>query len=99
MGGQKFVCQKGTVPQIKVQHTKKHFTLMGFTALNGEPVLFLIILSGVRENLNIETGIDNTKDTIGDATDKDFFEKILVPVNCFLVDPPVHFEGKTYRVW
>ena len=75
VGGQKFVCQKGTVPQIKVQHSEKHFTLMGFTALNGDPVLCLIIVSGVRENLNIETGIDNTKDAIGDASDKDFFEK------------------------
>ena len=70
VGGQKFVCRKGSVPQVKVQHSERHFTLLGFTALNGEPVLCLIIVSGVREHLNIETGIDYTKETIGDATDK-----------------------------
>ena len=46
----KFVRKKGTVPQMKERYTEKHFTLMGFTDLNGESMLFLIIVSGAKLN-------------------------------------------------
>jgi len=75
IGGQKYVWAKGTIPQIKVQHTEKYFTLLSFTAISGEVVLCLIIISGTREHLNIETGIDPTKITTGDVTDSDFIDK------------------------
>ena len=44
---QKFAYEKGTHAQNKVQHTDKYFTLLGFTALTGEHVLCLVILTGV----------------------------------------------------
>ena len=36
VGGTFYACEKGTYAQNKVQHTVKHFTLLGFAALSGE---------------------------------------------------------------
>ena len=69
IGGSKYACERGTVPQNKVQHTDKHFTLLGFTALTGDPVLCLIIIAGVQESLSVESGIDPfVTQTYGDVT-------------------------------
>ena len=57
-----------------MQHSERHFTLLGFTALSGEPVLCLIIISGVREHLNMETGIDPTKPVLGNVKDDEFID-------------------------
>ena len=54
IGGVKYVFKKGTIPQNKVQNTDKHFTLLGFTALTGEPVHCVIIIAGSQQKLNIE---------------------------------------------
>ena len=95
IGGQKYVCAKGTIPQTKVQHTENHFTLICFTALSGEAVLCLIIVSGTREHLNIETGIDPTKHTTGDVTDSDFIDKNFGKDKVFPGGPSYNFRGKT----
>ena len=95
VGGAMLACEKGTCPQNKVQHTDKHFTLLGFTALNGEPVLCLVILAGVRETLNVESGIDPfvTK-TFGEATDTDYFDKNFGPGKLFPGGPTCRFQNK-----
>ena len=99
VGGQKFVCDKGYVPQIKVQHTERHFTFLGFTALSSEPVLCLIIISGMREHLNIETRIDPTKSVTGDVNDPEFIDKIFARESYFLGDHPVNTEARRYLAW
>ena len=50
--------EKHCTPQEEVQHKKKHFTLLGFTALSGELVLCLVLIAGAREELSVETGIN-----------------------------------------
>ena len=52
------MCEKHCKPQEQLQHKENHFTLLGFTALSGAPVLCLKIIAGVREELSVETGID-----------------------------------------
>ena len=95
VGGAMFACEKGTCPQNKVQHTDKHFTLLGFTALNGEPVLCLVILAGVRETLNVESGIDPfVTETFGEATDTDYFDKNFGPGKLFPGGPTCRFQNK-----
>ena len=94
VGGQKYVCARGAIPQVKVQHSERHFTLLGFTALSGEPVLCLIIISGVREHLNIETGIDPTKPILGDVNDENFIEQNFGPDKLFPGGPTCQFNGK-----
>ena len=51
IGGQNYFCERGTVPQYKVQHRDNHFTLLGFTALSGDPILCVIIISGADNTL------------------------------------------------
>ena len=76
VGGALYACEKGTHAQNKVQHTDKHFTLLGFTALNGEPVLYLVVIAGVREQLIIETGIGPLVEEIfGRPEDEDYFDR------------------------
>ncbi len=48
--------EKHCTPQEEVQHKKKHFTLLGFTALSGE--LCLVLIADAREELSVETGIN-----------------------------------------
>ena len=94
VGGQKYVCACGTIPQVKVQHSERHFTLLGSTALSGDPVLCLIIISGVREHLNIETGIDPTKPILGDVNDENFIDQNFGPGKLFPGGPTCKFGGK-----
>ena len=75
VGGQKFMCEVGAIPQIKVSTKDKHFTLMGFTSLSGEAVMCLLILTGVNEKVEVETGIDLTAPTYGDYDDDDYFDQ------------------------
>ena len=46
IGGQKYQCEIGTVPQIKASHSnERHFAVLGFTSLSGEVVMCLIIMA------------------------------------------------------
>ena len=95
IGGVKYACERGAVPQNKVQHTDKHFTLLGFTALTGDPVLCLVIIAGVREKLDVESGIDPfVTQTHGDASDKDYFDRNFGPGKLFPGGPTCKFLGK-----
>ena len=99
VGGRKVMCEKHCTPQEQVQHKEKHFTLLGFTALSGEPVLCLIIIAGVREELSVETGIDPIAITTGDVTINDFLTRILVRANYIPMDPFVYLKAKRFNGW
>ena len=75
VGGQKFLTAKGTVPYKKVLATEKRFTMIGLTALDGSPVMCILIIKGspTRNNINIETGIDITVEPEGDPKSVSFF--------------------------
>jgi hypothetical protein len=95
IGGAKYACEHGSHAQNKVQHTDKHFTLLGFTALTGEPVLCLVIIAGVKETLAVESGIDPfVTETFGDASDKDYFDKNFGPGKLFPGGPTCKFLNK-----
>ena len=38
IAGMKYCCEYGSIPNNKASHNDRHFTLLGFTALTGEPV-------------------------------------------------------------
>ena len=95
IGGAKYACKKGTVPQNKVKHTDKHFTLLGFTTLSGEPVLCLVITAGGQELLAIENGIKPfVTQTYRDASDNDYFKKNFGPGKLFPGGPTCKFLGR-----
>ena len=72
IGGAKDACEKGIHAQNKVQHTDKHFTLIGFTALTGESMLCLVILADIQEALSVEADINPfVTQTYSDASDND----------------------------
>ena len=51
IGGQNFMCEVGSVPQLKVSTKDRHFTLFGFKNLKGEPMMCLLILAGVKQKV------------------------------------------------
>ena len=57
-------------------------------------MLCLIIISGIREELSVETRIDPTAITTGDVTDKDFFYKNFGPGKLYPGGPTCTFKGK-----
>ena len=95
IGGQKYVCEIGTVPQNKVSHNDRHFTVLGFTALDGSPVLCMVIIAGVQQKYEVETGLDIEAEMVGDPTDKDFFERNRGKGKMYPMGPECIFRGKT----
>ena len=58
-----------------VSHNDHHFTVLGFTALDGSPVLCMVIIAGVQQKYEVETGLDIEAEMVGHPSDKDFFQK------------------------
>lgn len=95
IGGQLLLTAPGKVPQRKASSKNKRFTLIGLTALTGEPVMAVIILQGKRPQASLEAGIDINVDPIGNATDSDYLQKNSGPNKYFPGGPVCHFNGKT----
>ena len=94
VGGELMVCEAGKTPQRKINTRSKHYTLLPITALNGEPVMCVIIFTGKKENALCETGLDLSAEFIGDPDDVDFFEKNSGEGRAFTGGPKCHFRGK-----
>ena len=92
--GTKYCCEHGTIPNNEVSHNDRHFTMLSFTALTGEPVLCVIIIAGVTQAFEVEMGIDLDAPTFGNPTDKDYFEKNLGKGKLFPSGPECNFNGK-----
>ena len=95
IAGKKYVCEINSIPREQASHTDKHFTLLGFTALTGEPVLCLVIIAGVKEMYEVETGIDIDATPIGNPSDDDYFNKNRGKGKLFPMGPACTFNGKT----
>ena len=96
IGGQKYQCEKGMIPQIKASHSnERHFTTLGFTSLSGEAALCLIIIAGIKELYEIETEIDIEADAIGEPSDLVYFEKNRDKNHMFPMGSECVYKGKT----
>jgi len=47
VGGTRLICERGTVLKKVTSNTEKHFTILGFTTVNGEPVMCCVIIAGI----------------------------------------------------
>ena len=94
IAGAKYYCGRGCVPQNQSSSNDKHFTMLGFTALNGQPVMCLVIIAGVQEKWEVETGIDIDADQVGDCIDPDFFINNRGEGKMFPLGPDCTFKGK-----
>ncbi len=45
VGGEKFLCERTARPQIRAATKDSHFTVLGFTAATGEPIMCAIIFA------------------------------------------------------
>ena len=93
-GGAKYLCGRGGIPYQQSAMNDKHFTMLGFTALNGDPVLCLIIIAGVQEKFEVECGIDIDATPVGDPSDADYFEKNRGKGKLFPMGPECCFNSK-----
>ena len=79
----------------RVSVTEKRFTMIGLTALDGSPVMCILIIAQKVKDLSIETGIDITVDPIGDPKDGDhYFFNNSGPGKYFPGPPTCTFRGK-----
>ena len=93
IGGQKFMCEVGAVPQLKVSAKDSHLTLLGFMNLKGEPVICLLILADVGQKFEVKSGINMTAPTFGDVKDNDFLENGCGKGKMFPIGPDCTMNG------
>ena len=85
----------GSVAYDRVSVTEKRFTMIGLTALDGSPVMCILIIAAKTKDLSVETGIDITITPDGDAEDSDnFFFNNSGPGKYFPGPPTCKFRGK-----
>ena len=95
IAGKKYVCEIDSIPKEQASHTDKHFALLGFAALSGEPVLCLIIITGIKDMYEIETGIDIDATRIVNPTNSDCFVNNRGKGKLSPMGPEYVFNGKT----
>ena len=71
IGGEKFLCEVNTRPQIRVTTKDSHFTVLGFTTALGVPVMCSIIFAAKELHESWVLGFDATADWIGDEQNID----------------------------
>ncbi len=70
--------------------------MIGLTALDGTPVLCVLILQGMKRNLSVETGIDITVNPVGKTEDGDTYFFNNTGTGKYFPGPTVcQFCGKT----
>jgi hypothetical protein len=93
VGGEKFLCQADSRPQIKAATKDSHFTVLGFTAATGEPVMCAIIFSAKEMCTSWVLGLNASAPWVGDKNDR---RANTGGINKQHPQGPVcHFNGKT----
>ena len=98
-GGAKYFCDRGGTPYQQCAMNDKHFTMLGFTALSGEPVLCLIIIADVQEKFEVECGINIDTTAEGDPSDDDFSQKNCGEGMPFPMDQNACSMARLSHVW
>ena len=95
VGGKLFLTSPDSVAYDRVSVSEKRFTLIGLTALDGSPVMCILIIQGKTKDLSVETGIDIKVTPEGDSKDGDtYFFKNSGPGKYFPGPPTCRFRGK-----
>jgi hypothetical protein len=69
VGGQTYLCSAEGRPQQRAATKDAHFTILGFTAANGEPLLCAIIFTAKTMKPEWITGFDSLVEWVGDEDD------------------------------
>ena len=93
-GGKLLLGERGCVAQEKASARNRKFTMIGFTALTGDPVMCVLIFEGKTPNGAIEAGIDITVKPDGKPSDANFVEVNSGPGKYFPGAPMCEYKGK-----
>ena len=98
-GGTKYVCHIDDEPAKSSTKRDSHFTCLGLTRFDGHPLMCVILLTGKKRNLMVETGIDTSTDIpiVGDIeTDGqyEFFRNNFGEGKLFPGGPKCVYKGK-----
>lgn len=93
VSGARLLCEKGSAPKKICLNQDKHFTLLGFTTLMGEPAMCTVIFAGANQNPYTKVGVDLTKEHIRDAEDPYCFENKFGDGKVLLGSPACMFKG------
>ena len=94
IGGEKYLCEKGVVAQLKAARADKHFTVLGVTLLNGIPLMCVVIFAGKKCEAKYELGVDPRAEVVGDLDDEDFVVKNMGDGMLFPGGPTCTYNGK-----
>jgi hypothetical protein len=71
VGGEKFLCEAMSRPQVRAATKDSHFTVLGFTTVSGLPVMCGIIFAAKEMDESWALGFNATADWVGDQDDID----------------------------
>jgi hypothetical protein len=94
VGGERKIVTRGTVPKESAATNSTHFTLLGFTAATGEPVMCVVIIAAKTLRPEVITGLDIFAPKEGDEEDPDFAEKNSGRGKMYPCGPTYTFQGK-----
>ena len=99
-GGQLFVCGCDDEPYQAISTKNNHFTCLGLTRLDGEALMCVVIITGKKRNMLVESGIDWTKLSeindeynIKDGEEVEFFEANYGEGKLFPGAPSCFYKG------
>lgn len=55
IGGERWLCELGTIPQRKISTKNEHYTVLGLTLLNRQPLMCVVIMAGKRPKAEVES--------------------------------------------
>ena len=98
-GGEMYVLlvDKGP-PKIKISTKNKHWTTLGLTAMNGDPVMCVIIFANKKRQVYNELGLDCSVNLDGDIDDFETIHDYIIhnsgPGKAFQQAPMCKYKGK-----
>ncbi len=98
-GGQLMLVERGQVLMKKISTNNKKFTLLGPTALTGEPLMCILIIEGKGSNGSIKAGVKIRQIPTGSFSDNVFVLKNCGNGKYFPGDPECAFRGKKVPVF
>jgi len=94
VGGERKIVTRGTVPKESAATNSTHFTLLGFTAATGEPVMCAVIIAAKTLRPEVITGLDIFAPVEGVEEDDDFYEKNTGAGKMYPCGPTCTYRGK-----
>jgi hypothetical protein len=94
IGGEKKIVTRGTVPKESASVNDTHFTVLGFTACTGEPIMCAVIVEGKTLKPDTVTGLNVFATKEGSENDADFISRNTGPDKMYPYGPTCSFKGK-----